>query len=131
MYYIKIVNWRLCKAGNPHPNTFFGCFVYLDFCNAVYKASLNECITGDFIVYRRISRLAKLPTLHRFILVLTTLCILIIIMSPASGTLTVKAQLSTSTATYHVDDFVSTRGHFDYLATGELISGHNKTDYEY
>lgn len=52
-------------------------------------------------------------------------------MSPASGTLTVKAQLSTSTATYHVDDFVSTRGHFDYLATGELISGHNKTDYEY
>lgn len=82
-------------------------------------------------MYRRISRLAKLPTLHRFILVLTTLCILIIIMSPASGTLTVKAQLSTSTATYHVDDFVSTRGHFDYLATGELISGHNKTDYEY
>jgi hypothetical protein len=55
-------------------------------------------------------------------------------MSPASVTLTVKAQVSTSTSTstsYHIDDFVSTRGHFDYLATGELISGHNKTDYEY
>ena len=83
-------------------------------------------------MYRRISRLAKLPT-HRFILVLTTLCILIIIMSPPSGSLTVKAQVSTSTAytSYHIDDFVSTRGHFDYLAAGELISGHNKTDYEY
>jgi alpha/beta hydrolase family protein DUF900 len=89
---------------------------------------------GDFIVYRCISKLAKLPTLYRFISVLTTLCILIIIMSPASVTLTVKAQVSTSTSTstsYHIDDFVSTRGHFDYLATGELISGHNKTDYEY
>ncbi|HEX6378035.1 MAG TPA: alpha/beta hydrolase, partial [Nitrososphaeraceae archaeon] len=55
-------------------------------------------------------------------------------MSPPSGSLTVKAQVSTSTATYtsyHIDDLVSTRGHFDYLATGELISGHNKTDYEY
>lgn len=85
-------------------------------------------------MYRCISRLAKLPTFRSFILVLTTLCILIIIMSPASGTLTVKAQMSTSSETYnsyHIDDFVSTRGHFDYLATGELISGHNKTDYEY
>ena len=55
-------------------------------------------------------------------------------MSPPAGSLTVKAQVSTSTATYtsyHIDDLVSTRGHFDYLATGELISGHNKTDYEY
>jgi hypothetical protein len=55
-------------------------------------------------------------------------------MSPAFCTHTVKAQVSTSTSTYnsyHIDDFVSTRGHFDYLATGELISGHNKTDYEY
>lgn len=55
-------------------------------------------------------------------------------MSPPSGSLTIKAQVSTSTATYtsyHIDDLVSTRGHFDYLATGELISGHNKTDYEY
>ena len=84
-------------------------------------------------MYRRISRLAKLPT-HRFILVLTTLCILIIIMSLPSGSLTVNEQVSRSTATYtsyHIDNFVSTRGHFDYLAAGKLISGHNKTDYEY
>jgi hypothetical protein len=39
--------------------------------------------------------------------------------------------LTTTNTSYHIDDIVSTRGHFDYLTTGELISGHNRTDYEY
>ena len=38
---------------------------------------------------------------------------------------------TTTNTSYHNDDTVSTRGHFDYLTTGELISGHDRTDYEY
>jgi hypothetical protein len=35
----------------------------------------------------------------------------------------------TTDKSYYIDNIVSTRGHFD-LATGELISGHNRTDYD-
>jgi hypothetical protein len=41
-----------------------------------------------------------------------------------------QALTLTTNTSYYIDDIVSTRGHFD-LATGELISGYNRTDYEY
>jgi hypothetical protein len=38
----------------------------------------------------------------------------------------------TSASFDHYDNnTISTRGHFDYLATGELIPEHNSTDYQY
>ncbi|MDP8941074.1 MAG: hypothetical protein M3M84_00860, partial [Thermoproteota archaeon] len=59
---------------------------------------------------------------------------MIIVLNPLSIALSVMAQtltLTTTNTSYRIDDIVSTRGHFDYLTTGELISGHNRTDYEY
>jgi Alpha/beta hydrolase of unknown function (DUF900) len=44
---------------------------------------------------------------------------------------TLTLTTTTTNTSYHIDDIVSTRGHFDSLTTGELISGHNITDYEY
>jgi Alpha/beta hydrolase of unknown function (DUF900) len=91
-------------------------------------------IIQDFVVHRSVIRSEILPTLFRFISILTILCLLIIIINPLTIPLSVMAQtltLTTTNTSYHIDDIVSTRGHFDYLATGELISGHNRTDYEY
>jgi hypothetical protein len=88
----------------------------------------------DFAVHRNIIR-SELPlNLFLFISVLTVLCLLIIVLNPLSIALSVMAQtltLTTTNTSYRIDDIVSTRGHFDYLTTGELISGHNRTDYEY
>ncbi|RPJ26999.1 MAG: hypothetical protein EHM25_11495, partial [Nitrosopumilales archaeon] len=39
--------------------------------------------------------------------------------------------LTTTNMSYDTDDIVSTRGHFNHLTTGELVSGHNITGYEY
>ena len=91
-------------------------------------------IIQDFAVHRNIIR-SELPlNLFLFISVLTVLCLLIIVLNPLSIALSVMAQtltLTTTNTSYRIDDIVSTRGHFDYLTTGELISGHNRTDYEY
>ncbi len=88
----------------------------------------------DFAVHRNIIR-SELPlNLFLFISVLTVLCLLIIVLNPLSIALSVMAQtltLTTTNTSYRIDDIVSTRGHFDYHTTGELISGHNITDYEY
>ena len=91
-------------------------------------------IIQDFVVHRSVIRSEIPPTLFRFISILTILCLLIIIINPLTIPPSVMAQTLALTATntsYHIDDIVSTRGHFDHLATGELISGHNRTDYEY
>ena len=37
----------------------------------------------------------------------------------------------TSTSSYYYNNTISTRGHFDYLKTGELVPEHNSTDYRY
>src|SRR5919106_1043236 len=91
-------------------------------------------IIKDFVVHRSVIRSEIPPTLFRFISILTILCLLIIIINPLTIPPSVMAQtlaLTTTNTSYHIDDIVSTRGHFDHLATGELISGHNRTDYEY
>jgi hypothetical protein len=91
-------------------------------------------IIQDFVVHRSVIRSEIPPTLFRFISILTILCLLIIIINPLTIPPSVMAQtlaLTTTNTSYHIDDIVSTRGHFDYLATGELISGHNRTDYEF
>jgi hypothetical protein len=88
----------------------------------------------DFAVLRSVIRLEVSPALFRFISVLTILCLLINILNPLTRTFSVTTQtlaLTTTNTSYHIDNIVSTRGHFDYLTTGELISGHNRTDYEY
>jgi hypothetical protein len=91
-------------------------------------------IIQDFVVRRSIIRSEIPPTLFCLISIPTILCLLIIIINPLTMVFSVMAQtltLTTTNISYYVDDTVSTRGHFDYLATGELISGHNRTDYEY
>jgi hypothetical protein len=35
------------------------------------------------------------------------------------------------TKSYHNNDIISTREHFDYQSAGQLIQGHNMTDYVY
>jgi Alpha/beta hydrolase of unknown function (DUF900) len=88
----------------------------------------------DFVVLRSIIRSEVSPTLLRFTSVLTILCLFMIIFNPFTMALSVMAQpltLTTTDTSYHIDDVVSTRGHFDYLTTGELTSGHDRTDYEY
>jgi Alpha/beta hydrolase of unknown function (DUF900) len=93
-----------------------------------------NAIIQDFVVLRNIISSEVSPTLFRFILVLTILCLLINITNPPTIPFSVIAQtltLTTANTSYHIDDIVSTRGHFDYLTTGELISGHNRTDYGY
>ena len=89
----------------------------------------SHVITQDFTVHRSIVG----PEIFRLISILTIVCLLIIIVNPHSITLPVLAQTPTLTTTntlYHIGDIVSTRGHFNYLTTGELISG-NRTYYEY
>src|SRR3712207_962018 len=91
-------------------------------------------IIQDFVVHRSVIRLEIPPTLFHFLSILTILFLLTIIINPLSMALSVMAQtltLTTTNTSYHIDDIVSTRGHFDYLTTGELISEHNRTDYEY
>ena len=88
----------------------------------------------DFVVHRSVIRSEIPPTLFCSIAILTTLCLLVIIINPLTMALSVMAQtltLATTNTSYHIDDIVSTRGHFDYLTTGELIPGHSRTDYEY
>jgi hypothetical protein len=90
----------------------------------------SHVIIQDFTVHRSIVG----PEIFRLISILTIVFLLIIIVNPHSITLPVLAQTPTLTTTntvYHIGDIVSTRGHFNYLTTGELISGHNRTDYEY
>jgi hypothetical protein len=41
------------------------------------------------------------------------------------------SEIETETKLYHDSDIVSTRGHFDYHSAGQLIQGHNITDYAY
>jgi hypothetical protein len=41
------------------------------------------------------------------------------------------SEIETDTKLYHDSDIVSTRGHFDYHSGGQLIQGHNITDYAY
>ena len=38
---------------------------------------------------------------------------------------------TSASSDYYNNNTISTRGHFDYLATGELIPEHNSTDYQY
>jgi Alpha/beta hydrolase of unknown function (DUF900) len=92
-------------------------------------------ITVDFLVYQSNTISDKPPTLFRFTPVLSILCLLLVIINPPSIALSAMAQILISSKTPHasylIDDIVSTRGHFDHLATGKLISGHNLTDYAY
>jgi Alpha/beta hydrolase of unknown function (DUF900) len=88
----------------------------------------------DFVVLRSVTRSEVSPALFRFISVLTILCLLMNILNPLTRTFSVTTQtlvLTTTNTLHHIDNIVSTRGHFDYLTTGELISGYNRTDYEY
>ncbi len=41
------------------------------------------------------------------------------------------SETETGTKLYHDSDIISTRGHFDYHSVGQLIQGHNITDYAY
>src|SRR5215207_8040604 len=91
-------------------------------------------IIQDFVVRRSIIRSEIPPTLFCLISISTILCLLIIIINPLTMVFSVMAQtltLTTTNISYYVDDTVSTRGHFDYLTKGELISRYNRTDYEY
>ena len=52
---------------------------------------------------------------------------------PAYG-MTQKMNMSETeigTELYHNSDIISTRGHFNYHSAGQLIQGHNITDYAY
>jgi hypothetical protein len=93
---------------------------------------MNDIIQ-DFVMLRSIIRSEVSPTLFRFISVLTILCLFVVIINPLTITPSAIGQpltLTTPATPYHIDDIVSTRGHFDLL-TGELIPGHNSTDYLY
>ena len=83
----------------------------------------SHVITQDFTMRRSIVG----PEIFRLISILTIVFLLIIIANPHSITLPVLAQTPTLTTTntvYHIGYIVSTRGHFNYLKTGELISEH-------
>ena len=41
------------------------------------------------------------------------------------------SKTETGAKSYQYSDIISTRGHFDYHSTGQLIQGHNITDYAY
>ena len=41
------------------------------------------------------------------------------------------SETETGKTLYHDSDIISTRGHFDYNSAGQLILGHNITDYTY
>ena len=90
----------------------------------------NERYSTSFAVRRSIIRSEISSILFRPIFILPILY-LIFIINPPSTALSVMAQTLTLTTdtSYYIDNIVSARGHFD-LATGELISGHNRTDYD-
>src|SRR5919107_581182 len=78
------------------------------------------------------SRLVSIAVLLPFV----TITILIIQLSvPQSVYVTGQTLDTTKTSTssyyYYNNNTISTRGHFDYLKTGELVPEHDSTDYWY
>ena len=68
------------------------------------------------------------------LLPILTILFLLIIINQLTMTHSVMAQtltLTTTNMSYDTDDIVSTRGHFNHLTTGELVSGQNITAYEF
>ena len=100
---------------------------------------LKQNQTIKHIKRQSVSRLVTLTTaallLLLLLLLLLTLTIFHILqfisVPPAYGMVHLLNTSETGTKSYHNSDIISIREHFDYDSAGQLIQGHNMTDYIY
>jgi len=96
---------------------------------------LNGLKQNQTIKHIQRQSISRLVTLTAAALLLLTLAIFHILqfisVLPAYGMVHLLNTSESGTKSYHNNDIISTREHFDYQSAGQLIQGHNMTDYVY
>ncbi len=92
----------------------------------------NQAI--NYVQGQSISKLVTFAAGASLLLILIVFHILQFISVPPTYGMVQRinsSEAETGTKLYHDSEIISTRGHFDYRSAGQLIQGHNMTDYAY